>query len=251
MRKKQFILPFLIATKLFFAEEVMIGVFVHPPHVYRDEVTGDPYGPGVEYIKTVITDMGYTPAIILLPFQRILVYLKAGELDCTLEIARTPDREEFLYYPREPAYTMVPSLTFRITQELHEITSINDLQGMTIGYLTGADPGPFFETASTSMFDTVSGETWIKLNLAKLLLGRIDAALDQNSYSYLAEAKEQGIEHLVKTIPLPGEGVGAYVVFSKNSPKGALLVEKYNILIGTGTYNEQKMIDEFLELKKP
>ena len=247
MHKTLVLLFFIIATSLVFSEDVKIGVFVHPPHVYQDELTEKAHGPAIDYIKSLFIDMGYTPVIILLPFQRILAYLQSGKIDCTLEIARTPDREKYLYYPTEPTYIMVPSLTFLVTNKLQTITSIDDISGMTIGYLGGADPGPFFESATNITFDTVSGKTWIKQNLAKLNLGRIDAALDQNSYSYLAEAKEQGIEHLVKTLPLPGEGIGAYVVFSKKSPHGSLLADKYNRLIETGNYDEQKLIDEYLD----
>ncbi len=249
MRKTHIAVLFLFTSSLVIAEDVKIGVFVHPPHVYQDAITREAYGPAIEYIKSVVTDMGYTPTILLLPFQRIMVYLESGEIECTLEIARTPDREVFLYYPTEPTYTMVPSLTVLVSNGLQSITSIDDINDLTIGYLSGADPGPFFETSANTTFDNVSGETWIKQNLAKLILGRIDAALDQNSYSYLAEAKEQGISNLVKTIPLPGEGVGAYVVFSKKSPKGAILIEKYNTLIGTGNYDEQKLLDEHVDLQ--
>lgn len=240
-----------LACSLLVAEEVKIGVFVHPPHVYEDDKTKEAYGPSIEYIKAIILDMGYTPVILLLPFQRILAYLQSGEIDITLEIAKTPDRETFLYYPTEPTYIMVPSLTFLTTNKLKKITSISDIEGMTIGYLSGADAGPFFESSTSIKFDTVSGKNWIKQNLAKLLSGRIDAALDQNAHSYIAEAKLQGLAHLIKTIPLPGKGIGAYVVFSKKSPKGATLLEKYNMLMKTGKYNEQKLIDEYLNLIKP
>jgi ABC-type amino acid transport substrate-binding protein len=160
---------------------------------------------------------------------------------------KTEDRETFLFYPAHPTYTMVQSLTVLSTNKLNEIQSINDLDNTKIGYLFGANIGPFLSSSSAIQFEFVSGDDWIQKNLAKLLSGRIDAALDNNAYSYLAEAKKQGVDDKIKTIPLPGKGTEFYVVFSKKSSRGFELVQKYNDIMYKGLFNEQIMIEEFLD----
>lgn len=240
----------IIISQLLFAsmegQEVTVGVFIHAPHVFKN-ISNEPYGPAVEYIKNMVTAMGYKPNIQLLPLSRILSYLKSGNIDISLELLKTEDREEFLFYPAHPTYTMVQSVTVLSTNKLHEIKSINDLNNMKVGYLFGANIGSFLASSSSIQFELVSGDDWIQKNLAKLLSGRIDAALDNNAYSYLAEAKKQGVDDRIKTLPLPGQGTEFYVVFSKKSSRGFELVNKYNDIVQKGLFNEQIMIEEFLE----
>jgi len=164
----------------------------------------------------------------------------------TLEIAKTEERETYLLYAKKPAYRMVKSLTFLATNPINEIRTIDDLAGMRIGYLLGANLGTFLESSNSIQVEYVGGDDWVRLNLAKLLSGRIDAALDNNAYSYLAEAKRQGVMGTIKTLPLPGEVSDYYVAFSKKSARGAELVRKYDELMETGRFNEQEMLDAFL-----
>jgi polar amino acid transport system substrate-binding protein len=228
------------------AQEVSIGVFVHAPHVYKNEKNDEVYGSAVDYIAKIVKSMGYKPKFHLLPLPRILLYLKTGKLDMTLEIIKTPEREEYLYYSDKPTYIMVPSLTFLATNNLNEINSVTDLGKIKIGYLKGAITSSFFKDAVNIEFDSVSGDDWIKQNLAKLLAGRIDAAMDNNAYSYWEEARKQRVAHKIKIINIPGERTNYYVVFSKASSKGHDLFTKYNSLFETGQYNEQQMIDDFI-----
>lgn len=236
----------MISPTMVFPEEVKIGVWIHIPHVYQRQNTNEVYGPGIDYIVRVVTGMGYTPLIHLLPLSRIIAQLRTGEIDLSLEFFKTPEREEFLWYPDMPAYIMAPALTFLASHPIEHIRSIEDLQGMRIGYLQDAVKGSFFDAALNVSFDLISGGGWVRQNLAKLLVGRIDAALDQNAHSYYAEAKNLGVAHLIKTIPLPGQGDNAYVVFSKRSPKGAVLLEKYNQFLKATPFYQMELIEAFL-----
>lgn len=141
---------------------------------------------------------------------------------------------------------MVPSLTVLAANALTEIRSIDDLRNMKIGYLSGAITTPFFMNATDIQFEYVNGDTWIRQNLAKLLIGRIDAALDNNAFSYLEEARQLGVTDKIKTLPLPESGMNFYVVFSKASKNGAELLAKYDALIDTGRYDEQEFITKFV-----
>jgi polar amino acid transport system substrate-binding protein len=230
-----------------YATDVKVGVFVHAPLVQQATKTSAPTGPTIDYIKVMITEMGYTPVISVLPFQRVIADLKSGDIDMSLEFGKHGDRETFLYFSEKPIHIMKPSLTLLVTNKLTSIHSINDLRGLKIGYLLGAVKAHFFDNAPTDItFELISGDTWVRQNLEKLLAGRIDAAFDQNAVSYLNEAKNMGVIDKVKTIPLPVEGTEGFVVFSKKSPNAKALLDAFNKVVATGKYDENKMIDDYM-----
>lgn len=238
----------LFTISLLGAETLRIGVFLHSPVVMQKTPDGEPFGPGVDYAKAVARALGYEPKIMLLPIARILSYLANGELDISPEFAMNEERKSFLLYPDEPCYITHSALTVRADYPLTAIGSIKDIEGMRIGYLLGAYTGSFFTGATGITFDYVAGDTWIVQNLGKLLSHRIDAILDQNEYSCLAEARRQGLGDKVRVILLPGKDVKGYVVFSRKSPKVDFLLRKYNELNGsTELIDENLLILEYLE----
>lgn len=215
------------------AETLRIGVFLHAPVVMQQASDGAPYGPGVEYAKAVAVALGYEPKIELLPIARILSYLANGNLDMALEFAMNDERKSFVYYPDAPCYVTHTALTVRADHPLREILSVKDVSGMRIGYLLGAYTGTFFTGVSDVTFDYVAGDAWIAQNLSKLLTGRIDAILDQNEYSCLAEARKQGTDQRIRVLLLPGNAVKGYVLFSRARPNAEALLRAYNALNGT------------------
>jgi ABC-type amino acid transport substrate-binding protein len=247
----RFFMPFLCLalTHAIHAETVRIGVFTHYPIVMQNPADGRPDGPGVEYAKAVARALGYEPETRLLPVSRIISYLKNGELDMAIGFGMTEERKAYLLYADEPSIVYHPSITVLSGHRLGEISSVNDLAGMKIGYLLGAYTGSFFKGAQAVEFDLISGDRWIEQNLGKLLLGRIDGILDQNDYSCIAAARRKGVEDKVKVLRLPVEGVKSYVVFSKASPKGTRLLRAFNELDKSAAPNQRDFIEgSLLEL---
>ena len=70
--------------------------------------------------------------------------------------------------------------------------------------------------------------------------------MDQNPYSYLAEAKSRGLAGKIKVIELPGKGTDAYVVFSKKSANGRALLNSYNRVFAKKKYDLNKIIENSL-----
>ena len=230
------------------AETLRIGVFLHSPVVMQKYPGGEPFGPGIEYAKSVARVLGYEPKIELLPLSRIFPTLQNGDLDMSLELGITEKRKAYIIYPDKPCFVTHPSLTVRAESPLASIGSIDDVRGLRIGYLLGAYPGSFFAGATGVTFEYVAGDTWIAQNVGKLLSNRIDAILDQNEFSCLAEARRQGIEKTIRVLPLPGEDVKGYVIFSRKRPNAEALVRAYNALNGSPELpDENAMILEYLE----
>lgn len=233
------------------AETLRIGVFLHSPVVMQKSPNGEPFGPGIEYAKAVARALGYEPQIELLPLSRIFPTLQNGNLDMSLEVGMNEARKTFVIYPDKPCYITHPSLTVRAESSLTSISSISDVKGLRIGYLLGAYPGSFFVKATGVTFEYVAGDNWIVQNMGKLLSNRIDAILDQNEFSCLAEARRQGAEKNIRVLPLPGEDVKGYVVFSRKLANANSLVRTYNMLNGTQDLpNENALILEYIEKEK-
>jgi ABC-type amino acid transport substrate-binding protein len=230
--KRTFLLAlFMNLACILQAEKAVVGVFLHYPNVYQDEISKEVKGAGIDYIKDVLGKMGYTSSIVLLPFPRIIESLQTGNIDLTFELIKTEERKRFIYYPDKPALIFRPSLTFRSDNNITAITSVNDLRGMTIGYLPNSVIPNFLNAPGVFKFEYIGGDDWIKQNLGKLIHGRIDAALDQNPYSYIAAAKQEGIIDKIKVLSIPDATTDAYVVFSKKSKLGLKLLSAYNAVV--------------------
>jgi len=246
-RAVEFFLTISFLISGIYATDAKVGVFIHAPLVKQATISSEPTGPTIDYIKLMLKEMGYNPVITVLPFQRIMAGLRSGDIDLTLEIGKSVEREKFLYYSEKPIHIMKPSLTFLATNKLTAITSGKDIRGKKIGYLDGAVKSKFFDTIPDTKFDLINGDTWLHQNLEKLLAGRIDAAFDQNAVSYIDEAKKMGVSDKIKTLPLPGAGTIGYVVFSKKSPNGKTLLDAFNKVAATGRYDENKMIEDYMK----
>ncbi len=251
MRRFTALLLCLLVLGYVSAETLRIGVFLHSPVVMQKSPDGEPYGPGIEYAKAVAHALGYEAQIELLPLSRIFPTLQNGNLDMSLEVGMNEERKAYVIYPDKPCYVTHPSLTVRAESPLTSIASIKDVQGLRIGYLLGAYPGSFFVKATGVTFEYVAGDTWIVQNMGKLFSNRIDAILDQNEFSCLAEARRQGIEKKIRVLPLPGEDVKGYVIFSRKLANATSLVRAYNALNGTPALpNENAMLLEYLEKER-
>lgn len=251
MRRFTALLLCLLVMGYVGAETLRIGVFLHSPLVMQKSPNGEPFGPGIEYAKAVARALGYEPQIELLPLSRIFPTLQNGNLDMSLEVGMNEERKAYVIYPDKPCYVTHPSLTVRSESSLTSIVSIGDVKGLHIGYLLGAYPGSFFAKGTDVTFEYVAGDTWIAQNMGKLLSYRIDAILDQNEFSCLAEARRQGAEKKIRVLPLPGEDVKGYVIFSRKLANAASLVSAYNALNGTPDLpNENALILEYIEKEK-
>lgn len=241
-------LLFLFACALFLnAQELRVGLFYHEPNVWVDERDGTPRGPTVEYVEKVLSHLGYKAVVYVLPMARMLRMLEDGSLDLAADLSKTPQREAFLWYPDSPSLLLRTSLSVRASSALVTVSSVRQLEGLTIGYLADASPGAFFADARGIRFDVVSGNDWVRQNYRKLLSGRIDAALDQNPWSYQVEAIRRGEGGRIRTIELEGPTTGYYLVFSRKSPYAKRLLEAFNELQKKALFDEQAMLEAWFE----
>ena len=63
-------------------------------------------GIAIDIIQAVFEDMGHTVEIEVYPWPRALKNAKLGLYDGIFSVFKTPEREEFLTYPKEPLVSM-------------------------------------------------------------------------------------------------------------------------------------------------
>ena len=228
-------IPFFLEAQ----QQITVGVFLHPPYVERATQTGEVYGAGIEYMNAILAEMGYSARFVLQPFSRVIASVMHGDVDASFELIKTPERQTFAYFPDIPAVRLTHVLIVNADSKLLQIQTVDDLKGLTIGYIHGSTIPDFLKVENVFEFENISGEDWVKQNLLKLRSRRIDAVLDLNPHSFLVEAKRLKISDKVRIIPLPVEPTDFYVVFSKKSPQGLELLVAYNKI------SKEKSIDYY------
>lgn len=112
---------------------------------------------------------------------------------------------------------------------LKEIKSIDHVKGYRVGFIKNVYQTEFVSSHADQLsMEYLYGEDWIKINLKKLIKGRLDAIYDLNEYTQLYEATLLSVADQIKVLPLPESPRAIYVVFSKKTKNGKELVEKYN-----------------------
>jgi polar amino acid transport system substrate-binding protein len=219
----------LILTKATAAEETLrIGYFDLPPHVLGAE-EGHPKGAAIGYFEEFIAphlgvEIVWDPEVT--PPTRLMKQLKTGEKDAMIFLGWTKERTAYLHYPR-PYLTLSETLVFRAEYPLEQVTAVDDLHGLRVGFLVGGRiPHALRDERIT--YDLIAGQQLFERNLEKLLRGRIDAIYAPLPVALGRIIKQKRVGSQVKLLPIEFlKPVEIYTVFSKETV-GKDLVERYN-----------------------
>lgn len=244
MKKVRAFFTLILLSAFVSAAEVKVGVFLHFPHVYTDGASKNLKGADIGYFKAMLKEMGHTVVFEVLPISRLMSALQAGEVDMAGLLLKTPEREAVAYFPDAPTVILQPALFLLADNKLSKISTIDDLKGMTIGYIPNSPIPKFLNVPEKIKFDLLGVDNWVEANLKKLLSGRVNALLDQNPFSYLAEAKKTGEQNKIKVLPLPIEGSKAYLLFSKKSQYSRELLNSFNKAAASKKISFDKFMDD-------
>ena len=218
----------LTLTKATAAQETLrIGYFDLPPHVLGVEER-HPKGAAISYFEEFIAphlgvEIVWDPEVT--PPTRLMKQLRAGEKDAMIFLGWTKERTAYLHYPR-PYLTLSETLAFRAEHPLEEVTAVDDLHGLRVGFLVGGRiPDALRDERIT--YDLIAGKQLFERNLAKLLHGRIDAIYVPLPVALERIIEQERVESQVKLLPIEFlKPVEIYTVFSKETV-GQDLVERY------------------------
>lgn len=115
---------------------------------------------------------GYQARYIYLPWNRSYVMAQRGTYDGTIGWAATPEREKDFYFT-QPVIT-VHKVFFHLKSFNFTWHNMHDLKGLRVGATTHYTYGPDFDRAVQDGEIKVDYVTADRLNIVKLLAGRID-----------------------------------------------------------------------------
>lgn len=219
----------LIMIPAIAAEKIKMGYFNLIPHVFYDKTSQKSQGASIDYFNAAVSAMGYEIEWFgPLPFPRLIIYLKEGKIDGSIMMNKNPERETFLFYPESPYHMVQRIFAVKKENKLDKITSINDILDYKVGFMKDAHLSPFIKDNMDKItLELIHSENWVEQNLIKLNAGRLDAVYDLNSETMLYKAKELNIDDKIKILQVPESPEGVYIVFSKTSQNGKVLLEKY------------------------
>ena len=208
-----------------------MGYFQHQPHQYVNK-EGQVKGATITYFEKIANKMGYEVEWVgPLPLIRLYAYFEKGkEIDGVAHILKILDFEKYLYFGDKHYHLAQPIIAVTKENKLDKITSIEQIKGYRLWYLTVHSPSPFIRDniSHLQMWLVAPGKAMWRQSLKTLMAGRVDAIHDLNTFSIPYVAKKMNIDHQIKTLLLPEPPEPVYVGFCKNSPRGKLLLEKYN-----------------------
>ncbi len=156
-------------------------------------------GMGIDYDVTarVFERLGVEVEWQFLPWKRCLAMLAQGEADGVLDIFHTSEREATLLYPDEPL-SDVQFVLFQNTAKPHEVSSLDDLQGLTLGTSAGYNYGEAFMQATAFRREAAATQ---EANFGKLIRNRVDLVITDRRVGDFTLAA-MGLEGKVSALPL-------------------------------------------------
>lgn len=248
-----FVMLFLAVNQHLSAETIRMGYFILPPHQYLlDDSAEKPRGAQITSFEALASLMGYDVEWVgPLPLPRLTTMLKTGdEIDGTVGFPQYSAFEEFLYYPDAPLFFGQPIFVVRQENPVTQIRSIEDIRGYRIGLvksISGRYTALIDEHRDALIIEELGGDAWIEQNLQKLIAGRLDALFDRQAYTIPFVAAQLKLDAQIKILPIPTPSSPLYVVFSKASQQGQLLLERYNAAAPQMTLNYEELVQKELD----
>ena len=174
-------------------------------------------GIAIDIIQAVFEDMGHTVEIEVYPWPRALKNAKLGLYDGIFSVFKTPEREEFLTYPKEPLVSM--DLGFYAGKNaLYQNITLDNAFEHSIVTVRRASMGEKYAAASKGFEDSISEVNNTQTALKMLTKNRVDLFSSVTDIA-VYNARELGIEKQIKLAGPIFDTLQAYLAFSKTSDK--------------------------------
>ncbi len=210
------ILFFIIAGQSVAGQRALVFATLNNFSPFADISNGQARGIDVEIVEEICRRIGVPCKIHALPWKRVLVRVRHGEVDGGFAAFKTPSREEYAIFLKHPLHYS----RFNIfTRKGNEFTfkKIDDLNGLDIGIKLGFKVSKEFDNAAAADKFVLQEVETLKANIGKLMLRRIDC-IASNYQETMLVLKELNLQDQVICLPHPiMPPKGAYLVISKAS----------------------------------
>lgn len=248
MRKKGFKIEYLIALIFFslslnlFAKEkkiINVGYFVAPTFIFENDKKQID-GPVYHFFRSIEKISDYEFKFEKFPNSRLYHEMESGSVQMMAMSAKQLEKINILTSDI-PYFEDKPYLVARTDFKYDKITSIKQLENLTIGIKQDAAISPFLLKHKDKLkFENSAATDSVYFALLKLVGKRVDLIHAYISHVFIYLAKKNNMENQIKLVELPGENSKVYFGFSKKLDKNdkqsinklinyLLLVKKVNL----------------------
>lgn len=197
------------------ARTLTIGAEDYPPFEWG-MATGQMAGFTYEVVRQVCIRLECTVTYRHVPFKEALAQMKTGQQDALHSVFKTPEREQFAWYPSEALVDTTVRLMVRKEEETsRSFESLEDLRDQNIALSPGYHYSDTFNPFVTqhSKVQVAGNDT---SNIQKLVQGAVDYfPIDQSVGTYLA--KQLGVQDQVAFLAKAVSTSRYYIMFSKKT----------------------------------
>jgi len=215
----------LLATGLFVSgarADCLLRVGWEPYAIYTYEgADGTLTGADIELMRALAEDIGCQIRFSKLPWARVLLELKNGQLDAATSASETPERAAYAYFSDVYRDAEMALYVRRGEAKSYKLDSLAAIPaaGIRVGVIAGYHYGvEFAQLMQQQAFAAqVDPALDYRTNINKLLGGRIDVYLVEDVGVMVAEAKALGVEGQIERHPLRLPGEPLHLMFSRQS----------------------------------
>lgn len=205
------------------------------------EQDGKIIGIGTDIIVELFKRIKLQYDIKVVPSARAMSMVQDGEADFIFAVAKTPEREGFMFFTADSFVDQPISLYVRTDSKISYDGDLKKIAQARIGIIRGGRLSPDFEEAiKNKAFQNITEVAEYKQSILLLDSNRIDIAIGPR-LSILFAAKEAGKQAIIKELEPPiTPSSPAYLGISKKG-KYAAYVDKINAALAAmrkdGTYD--------------
>jgi arginine/lysine/histidine transporter system substrate-binding protein len=204
----------------------------YPPYESVELETGEIVGFDIDIAEHIASELGYELEIQDIDFNGLIPAMEAGRADFVLAgMTPTPEREENVDF--SDIYYEATNLI--VTKEDAGISSLEDLDGLTVGVQLGSIQEGEAEDLAEEIGFEVEKRDRIPELIQELLAGRLDAILMEDTVADGYMESQSGLAQF----EVPSEELaGSAIAFPKGSELREPFNEKLNEMIDSGLMDE-------------
>jgi len=219
-------------------EKITVGYFDFPPHTFpKDSMQPSA---ALAYFDKIAQEMGVAVEYKHYPLSRLVFLLDHQRLDAALFLAKTEARTTIFSYPSTPYFTTNSVFVVPSASNLKSAQDIERESQLQLVVWEGGFHSPTL-TASKNTLVPLGGNDVAARGIQLVVNGRFDAFFSPDSHAIEYEARASGQTGNIRILPIPGEDIDIYSVFSKKSAKPYLkryekALKKVTTEISYGTF---------------
>ena len=221
-----------------------VAVSEWPPYEFTQNAV--PHGLDIELAHAALLAMKVEPAFEFYPWKRVLLLAQRQEVDAIMSVRPTPERQQYLLFPREHLSVSENVLFVRKGEE-YNLPSVAALAGKMVGMTAGYSYGEELDTLVRSGAVVSDESQTEEQGLRKLMAVRYDMFVcDRIAGWYLARL--MGIADQLSVLPLRVSTVKNYLAFSK-LPANTARVARFDAAVASlkKSGEWQRILDAYLK----